>query len=464
MKIRLLTTAITVLLFTVFVKTGIAQDKTEFTLKEAQDFALLNSTAIKNADIDLELAKKKIWETTAIGLPQVSAQGNYQHLFVVPEIAFPITVLGTSLEAGVPVTADDITNGNVYMYPTTEGAPTIPLAVKDNTTLDITVSQLVFSGEYLVGLRASKVYYLISDQSKKSTEIDTRESIANTYSLVLMLRNTHEVMIQSLQNLNKTLSEMKEMNKQGFIELTDVDQIELTTLTLQNGVNSIDRQATAAMQLLKFQMGYPLDKEINLTDNLENLASNVQLEPLISNGFKLQNNINFQIMETQVKLNKLNMQREKSTFLPSLAAVYRHTEKFKKIDFDFTPTDVFALSLNFTLFTSGQRYVKVQQRRLELDKSINNRDNVARGLELEYINARNEMINAYDNYTNVKRNLELTQRIYDKTLIKFREGLSSSMELTQAQAQFLTAQGEYINNLNNLLTAKNKLTKLTNNQ
>lgn len=465
MKIRLLTTAITLLLFAVFIKTGAAQEKTAFSLKQAQDYALLNSTAIKNAYIDLELAKKKIWETTAIGLPQVTAQGNYQHLFEVPEIVFPITTLGTqNIEPGVPITANDITNGNVYLYPTLEGATSIPLAVKDNTTLDFTVSQLVFSGEYLVGLRASRVYYLISDQSKKSTEIETRESIANTYSLVLMLQNTYDVMTQSLQNLNKTLGEMKEMNKQGFIELTDVDQIELTTLTLQNGVNSMERQVNAATQLLKFQMGYPLEKDINLTDNLESLAAEIQLESLVSNGFKLQNNINFQIMETQVKLNKLNMQREKSTFLPSLAAFYRHTEKFKKIDFDFAPTDIFGLTLNLTLFTSGQRYVKVQQRRLELDKAINNRDNVARGLELEYINARNEMINAYDNYTNVKRNLELTQRIYDKTLIKFKEGLSSSMDLTQAQSQFLTAQGEYINNLNNLLAAKNKLTKLTNNQ
>lgn len=459
---KLIIPIVTLLLYAAGVQTGNAQDKTSFSLTEAQDFALLNSTAIKNADIDLDLAKKKIWETTAIGLPQVSAQANYQHLFTVPEIAFPITVLGTSLGEGVPITSDDITNGNVYMYPTTEGAPVIPLAVKDNTTLDITVSQLVFSGEYLVGLRASRVFYMISDQAKRVAEIDAMESIANTYSLVLMLQNSYDVMSQSLTNLNVTLNEMREMYKQGFIEITDVDQIELTSLTLQNGINAMERQLGASKQLLKFQMGYPLEKDIALTDNLEALAAEVQLEPLISNGFKLQNNISFQIMETQVKLNKLNLQREQSTFLPSLAAVYRHTEKFKKIDFDFTPTDVFALSLNIPIFSSGQRYVKVQQRRLEYDKAVNNRDNAGRGLELEYINAKNEMISAYDTYNNVKRNLELTKRIYDKTLIKFKEGLSTSMDLTQAQGQFLTAQSEYIKNLNSLLTAKNKLTKLTN--
>lgn len=440
-----------------------SQDKSEFSLKEAQDYAIINSTAIKNSEIDLLLAKKKIWETTAIGLPQVSAQGNYQHVFEVPVLSIGgISYLTTDLPSGTPITADDINNERVTLG--FEPFPPVPLAVKDNTTIDFTVSQLVFSGEYLVGLRASRVYYSISDQNKLKIEDDTRESVANTYALVLMLRSNLDVMRQSLDNLNKTLKEMQEMYKQGFIEVTDVDQIELTTLTLQNGVNSMERQINAAKDLLKYQIGFPMDKDIFLTDELETLAQQIDLESTISNDFNLKKNINFQLMETQVQLGKLNLQREKSTFLPTLAAMYRHTEKFKKIEFDFMPVDIFLLTLNLPIFSSGQRWVKVQQRRLEYDKAINNRDDVGRGLQLEYINGRNELMNAYDNYTNVKKNLELTQRIYEKTLIKFREGLSTSMELTQAQNQMLSAQREYIGNMNALLTAKHKLVKLTTNQ
>ncbi len=449
-----------VLLFTVLQAAAFAQQPASFSLKQAQEFALLNSAAIKNSDIDLQLARKKIWETTAIGLPQANAQLNYQHIFEVPAISFGgITFLNTNLPDGTPITADDIRNENLYLD-FTPGEP-IPLALQDQTTLDFTVSQLVFSGEYLVGLRASRVFYQISEQAKTKAEYDTRESVANSYALVLMLDDTRNIMAQSLENINKTLREMQEMHKQGFIEITDVDQIELTVLTLENGVNSMQRQTDAARQLLKFQMGYPMEDDIVLTDSLETLAGAVKLDDLVSPAFRIENNINYQILDTQVKLNKLNLQREKSTFLPSIAAVYKHTEKFKKIEFDFMPVDVVALSVNIPLLSSGQRYVKVQQRRLEYDKSVINRDNAAEGLRLEYVNARNEVINAFDNYSNVKKNLELTRRIYDKTLIKFKEGLSSSMDLTQAQNQYLSAQSEYIRNLNALLAANNKLTTLT---
>ena len=256
---------------------------------------------------------------------------------------------------------------------------------------------------------------------------------------------------------------MQEMSKQGFIENTDLDQIELTSLNLSNGVNSLNRQVEASRDLLKFQMGLALDNEIVLTDDLESTVSLKNLEAVLSTKFNVDNNIDYQILSVQEKLGNLNLKREQSGYLPSLAAVYRHTEKLKKPAFDFNPTDVFQLSLNIPLFSSGQRIAKVQQRRLDLEKLANTKSNVANGLQLEFVNVRNEMASAYEKFLNEKKNIELTNRIYEKTLIKYREGLSSSLDLTNVQNQYLTAQSNYYNAMYSLITAKNKLDKLTNN-
>jgi outer membrane protein len=463
MKIRLFSTTLTFLMLILIQGSILAQQSSDFSLKQAQDYALLNNSAMKNSNIDLELAKKKIWETTAIGLPQVNAQANYQHLFTVPELSFGgITFLNTNLPAGTPITADDISNESVFLDYTP--APPIPLGIKDNTTLDVTVTQLIFSGEYLVGLQASRAYYMFADQNKQRTEIEIRQAVANAYITALMVQSTYDVLAQMLEGNSKLLNESREYYNQGFIEKIAVEQIELNFLTLENGVRSAERGVNGSKNFLKYIIGYPIEKEISLTDNLELLAQEVNLESLVSNGFKVQNNINYKLAQTQVKFAQLNLKREKSTVLPNLAAVYRHTEKFKKIDFDFQPNDVFALSLNIPIFSSGQRYVKIQQRRLELDKAENMRSDALQGMELEYRGAMDEMNNAYENYTNVKRNLELTRSIYDKTVIKFNEGISSSSDLTIAQNQLLAAQTQYITTLNSILTAKNRLTKLTNNQ
>ncbi len=444
---------------------SIAQETTTakaLSLKQAQEYALLNNAEAKNSILDLELAKKQIWETTAIGLPQLNAQANYQHLFTVPELSLGgTTFLTTDLNPGTPITSDNINNGDVSLG-FTPAAP-IQLGVKDNTTLDITLTQLVFSGEYLVGLQASKVFYLMSDQSRIKTELDLKEAVSNTYSLVLVLEQSKITLEQSLENLNKTLAEMREMYNQGFIENTDVDQIELTMLNVTNSVNSINRQVSTTKDLMKFQLGMPFENELVLTDSLGSIAADITMESVMAKSFNVNQNINYQILETQEKLGILSLKREKSTYLPNLAAVYRHSEKVNQPAFDFAPKDVFQLSMNIPIFSSGQRNVKVQQRQLELDKIVNIKDNIANGLKLDYNNAVNEMATAYENYLNNQKNIELTSRIYEKTLIKYKEGLSTSLDLTNVQNQYLRAQGDYYTAVYTLISTKNKLDKLTNN-
>jgi len=122
------------------------------------------------------------------------------------------------------------------------------------------------------------------------------------------------------------------------------------------------------------------------------------------------------------------------------------------------------LSVNIPIFSSGQRNSMVAQRKLELDKIRNSKALATDGLRLEFINARNEFRTSYEKFINEKHNVELAGKIYDKISIKYKEGLSGSLDMTTAQNQYLTAQSNYFSAAYNLLAAKNKLDKLTNNQ
>ena len=54
----------------------------------------------------------------------------------------------------------------------------------------------------------------------------------------------------------------------------------------------------------------------------------------------------------------------------------------------------------------------------------------------------------------------LADKIYNKSVIKFKEGIIGSLELTMAQNQFLQAQSSYYTSIIELTTAKSKLEKL----
>lgn len=467
MKSPILTSLFSSLLVFALQINVMGQDKqavpSSFSLKQAQEYALVNNTSMKNAQLDIKMAEKKIWETKALGLPQVSASGTYTHLFVVPEANFGGNTLISNIREGNTIAAVSTGSGTDSIFQNYFPGDPIKLGVKDNATVNLNVSQLIFSGEYIVGLQATKVFYQISQNSLQATMADVKESVANTYFLVLLMERNKEILTKSLANVTKTLSDMKEMNKQGFIENTDLDQLELTVNTLENGIRSVNNQIAASYDLLKFQLGIPFENTIALTDNLEDVIGLSDIASISAKQFQVQNHISYKIMENQEAVGMLNLKRQKSAYLPSLAAFYKHTENLKKASLDFTMKDMAGLSLNVPIFSSGMRNVMVQQREMEIEKIRNAKSNVASGLELDFINSRNTFNSAYDQFVNEKRNIELTSRIYDKTLIKYKEGISSSMDLTNAQNQYLNAQKNYFTALYTLLVSKNKLDKLLSN-
>ena len=105
-----------------------------FSLKEAQDYAYANNYDLKNSAYDVQIAKKMVRQNTAIGLPQVDAGIDY-----IDYLAVPVMVLPDEL---------------AQMF----HQNTISFTEKYNTTARAKLTQLIYSGQYLVGLQTAKAY------------------------------------------------------------------------------------------------------------------------------------------------------------------------------------------------------------------------------------------------------------------------------------------------------------------
>lgn len=425
-----------------------AQEGGSFTLDEALKFALKNNPTIKNAELDIEKAKKKVWETTAMGLPQASVKVGYTHLPTIPEMAFTTPTYGI-------LQPDNKTVLMEYM-----DVP-IKLGVKNSTQIDASVSQLVFSGAYIVGLQASKTFKMLSEQSLKLSQNDVIEGVTNAYALVLILEENKRILKANYENINKTLEEMKAMFEEGFIEDTDVDQLKYTASTIQNAYNNLEMQIEVAYKLLKFQMGIDMDQAITLNNSLADLLDQIDMESLVQSG-DISKNMTVQLLETQENLQELNLKREKSSFLPTVVAFYNHQEKTNRADFDFTIPDMIGLNVEIPVFSSWQRMSKVKQAEIELAKTRNSKEQATTGIKMQIDQAQIALKTAWQNYQNESSNLELTKKIYDKTVEKYKEGMASSMQLTQANSQYLSAQSNYFSAVNSVIQAKSKLYNLLN--
>lgn len=418
-----------------------AQEPINLSLEDAVKMALERNTNILNSELDLAIAQKKIKETIAMGLPHIDLKSAYTFLPKVPTLSFAMP-------------GDD---------PNAPPAEPIELGVKHNVTTDITASQLIFSGSYIVGLQATKVYYNLSVQNDEKTRLDVNESVINTYQMIQLAEESLIILQQNLDNVLKTKYEISEMYTQGFMEKTDVDQLEVTANVIRNSINQVESNLDMAYRLLKIQLGIDETIPVTIADSTASFESLVlKSDMLISEEFVLEQNIDYKLVETSKQLAELNVKVEKSTYLPVINGFYNRTQKLNSPAFDFTPKDILGINLNMPIFASGQRKALINQRELEVEKRENTRLFVSSSLIMQANQFKSDVELKAEKYKNQKMSKELTDEIYQRTLEKYKQGMVTSLDLANTQNQYLNNLTNYYQFMFDLQGAITKLEKLYN--
>lgn len=435
---------ITAILFTV---NAFSQDtsKTAFSLQEAVDYALNYNRQVQNARLDVNISKKKIWETTAIGLPQVNANATYNYNIDLPVTLMPAQIFNPQAPPGT------------YME--------MKFGTEHNTKVNLQVSQLIFSGEYIVGLKAAKIYKQLSENQLVKTEKELKEQVSNTYELALIAQERINIIKKNIASTQAIYNDTKAMFEAGLAQETDASQLKINASSLENALKSAERQLQVIMNLLKFQMDIPLEKEITLTDNLESLLAQINIEQLETTNFDIEQHFDYQLISTQEKLQKLNVDREKTKFLPQISAFYTNQQSMMGNDFElfsggkWYPANIVGINISMPIFSSGQRLSKVAQAKIALDKVQNSKMQMTQNLNLQVIQARTQLQSAYDTYILQKNNKKLSEKIYKDYETKYKAGMASSLEYTQSQIQYFNTEQAYFQSIFDLIDAKNKLDK-----
>jgi outer membrane protein TolC len=410
-------------------------------LQEAIQFGLENNPQAKISDFDLELARKKVKETAAIGLPQVSADISYNNFIDIPVQVAP---------------------GAAFGQPNVEFIE-LEFGTQHTGGANLTASQLLFSGSYLVGLKASKTYVKMAEYQKGLTDVNLKHDIASAYHLVLLAQESVKVTEQSLEKMSTAFEETTALFENGFIDESSVDELQLSKLSLENTLVQVKNQVKTAELLLKLQLGLSISEEIVLTSTLETLLE----KKTALTQFNPNNNIQYGMLETKESLQTLNLYNQKAALLPTVAAFYNHQQNAYRNDFSFFdadgkyyPTNLIGLKMSVPIFTSGGTTSKINQAKIELAKVDEEKRQLEIGLALQYQEAINNLIIAEQSLDLVKRKITLGEGILDKAYVNHKEGLISSFELNEKESRFLQLQSEHLQALMKVLNAQLAIDKL----
>ncbi|MBW6490113.1 MAG: TolC family protein [Lentimicrobium sp.] len=408
-----------------------AQQKLVLDLAGAKKTALEYNKSMTNADLARNKASMAVREAIANGLPQVNAAMDYSN------------ALGAKISIQFA-----------------ENMPPSEIDIKPQSNLNVNLTQLIFSGNYIVGVQTARLYQKMADMSYTKSELEILSQVTDGYHLALISEELLKLMEQNLENLQGLYEKTAVLERVGIIEKTDLDQLSVQVNTLQNAVRSSERQLELATNMLRLQLGVSVDTEIELTNTLDQLIVSTESSLPLNSNFNPENQIDFKMLSQQelVGLKMIDMKRANA--LPTLSGYYRYTYKLIKPDFDMTPENMVGLQLSIPLFSSGVRNAQVKQARIDLETTQNNKALLSDQLKIQEKQLRFNFNSAMETYNNQKNNVEVSRRIYNSLKFKYEQGIISGLDLITADNNYVRAETEYISSMLQLLQAGVQLQKL----
>ena len=458
-----------VILFFFLLRGGQAQDITRMSLEEAISYALNNSTAIKTAKLNINDADLLVRQSKLASLPKVDAEVNLQHFLIRPSL--PAAALGFGNDP-ISLYSNTYTQDRFAALERKAGisaAPFTPPAsdgklsfqLKNNFNGGITVSQLLFSGSYLVAVRASRYYKSLVDIQLNKKRDSLRNIVIDAYMPTLLLDESVKTVDKNIQNLERTFTEVKATYKAGFIEQLDVDRLEFSINNLKAQRDFFIRQREIPLNALKLTIGYPIQKQLELTDDINSLLKSLN-DLDINEAIDYNKRAEIKELEATEKLLDINVELQKASGLPTVAAFgnYQYAFQGNKLNAMFgIPTSVIGLKASYNIWDNGERKIKMQRAQLALEQFRMIRGDLERVINFQVSNYRIDINNAQKSLENQEKNLTLAQRIYDVTQKKYKEGVGSSLEVTTAERDIYQAQQNVRQAQYDLLVAKKGLQK-----
>lgn len=427
---------------------GFSQENpTSFSLEEAIDYALQNNRTAINAARDIEAAKQQKWETTASGLPQLSAAVDYQNF----------------LKQQVSVIPAEFFGGNPGEF------AEVVFGTKQSVNAFATLNQKIFDGSYIVGLQSAKVFLEISENAKVKTDLEVRKAVIDAYGNVLLAKESVAIFRRNIEVLEKNVFETQKIFENGLGDEESVEQLQITLSGVKSSLNNAKRLETLAYQMLNITLGLDVYSNLTLTDNLETLTEeNISLA-LLNTEENPETTIDYLIAQNDLKSKELLVKLEKSKALPTLNAFINGGYSAFSDDFTFTNgnqdwfgSSLFGVNLSIPIFSSGMRSASTQRAKINLEKSQTDLLETEQRVKFEIASAKSNYQFAVEDFENKKENLGLAERIEQKNQIKFFEGIGSSFDLRQAQTQLYTAQQELLQSMLDVINSKTELETVLN--
>ncbi len=417
------------------------------TLDKCIQIALEKNENIQIANIEIDAQKALTGEYLSAGFPQVDISASFNKNFIIRKTFVPANIFDPSAPEGEVI---ELQFGTPY-----------------DGMIGVNLSQMVFDGSYFVGLKAAKTFTDLSRKELVREKIDVIEGVIKAYYTVLVNKVAQDLVLDNYNRLDTLLQETRVMYENGFAEKIDLNRTQVEFNNISTQVSNVERMIEISENLLKFQIGLPIDQKVEITERLSDL--NLTTEDILELETSFNRRIEYSLLQTNLELQNLDMKNNKVQYLPQIdlvaswgmnAGVLKASSLVEWGNRQVWPDyQLTGLSFYIPVFDGLMKSKKIQQNKLKIKQLNLQRLMLEKNITLEVSEKRNNLLSGLKELENQEKNMNLAQEVYDHTKIKYQEGVGSNLEVIEADNAFKSAQTNYFNALYDALIAKIELEK-----
>ena len=434
-----------VLMFLGFQQKAFSQNQNDSLLEHATlddciHYALQHQPYLQQSILDEEITERQIKTRLADWYPQVNFDYNLQHYFSLPTSVFGADSTGKKR----PVKA----------------------GVVNSSTLGFSLNQAIFNRDVLLASRTAEDVRKQVRQATESNKIDVVTEVSRAFYDVLSTQQQIALLNEDIIRLQNSLKVAYQQYQGGLVDKVDYKR---ATISLNNALaqRKATQEALIAKEAnLKNQMGYPVEAPLSLQYDSSQMERDAILDTLQQVNY--QSRIEYQLLQTQIRLQQYNLKYYKWGFLPSVSAFANYNLAYLNDNlahlYDNTfPNSYAGVRLSFPIFQGTKRTQQIRQTELELKRTNYDLQALKNNVNTQFVQAMSSYKSNLVDYNILKENVAIAEEVYNTIQLQYKAGVKTYLDVIIAETDLRTAQVNYTNALFNILSSKLDVQRATGN-
>lgn len=395
------------------------------TLEECISFALKNRASVNIALIDEEIGEREIASSLSGWFPSLNVASSYNY-----NIKVPSAIIGDQV---------------------------ISMGKKNVSGLTIQADQQILNPQLIQASKSAKEFRKLNAQNTEYNKINTIVEVSKAYYDILTSNKQLEIITANIERIQKQLDDATARYEVGLVDQTDFKRARIALRNSQVDLKRTQELLQYKYEYIKELIGLKAGDKISLSLEDTDVDGEVLLD--IQDYAQTENRIEYQLLQTQQRLQKLNTKFNKAAYMPVVSAFANYGWDWRGDSFGdqfdiTTPRSVFGLNFSFNIFDGNRKLQSLRKSQLMETRLDWDMIQLKNQINTEYQLAKAMYNSNANEWAIAKENLDMSQEIYDIIKLQYDSGVKTYLELMTADTDLKTSQINYLNALFAVLSSK----------